>query len=139
MIGRQETLSTVRTRMSEDTTMCTFVTPMPIVGFKAFIAEFALDAFQTCRNSTRQALFAIRRNGLQTEITIYESYDAIFVTKTITQLRQTNDTVTHTISLNEQFTNEAPEKDAFNDKSCSRVSWKSNNELFGFYSVFTSV
>ena len=91
MIGRQETLSTVRTRMSEYTTVCTFVTPMPSVGFKAFIAEFALDAFQTCRNSTRQALFAIHRNVLQTEITIYESYDAIFVTKTIIQQRQAND------------------------------------------------
>ena len=68
MIGRQETLSTVRTRVS--------------VGFEVFIAEFALDAFQTCRNSTRQALFAIHRNALQTEITIYESYD---VTKTSIQ------------------------------------------------------
>ena len=44
MIRRQETLSTVRTRVREHATMCTFVAPMPSVGFKAFIAEFALDA-----------------------------------------------------------------------------------------------
>ena len=71
MIGRQETLSAVRTRVREDTTVCTFVTPMPGFGFKAFMAEFALNAFQTCRNSMWQALLAIHRNALQTKITIY--------------------------------------------------------------------
>ena len=71
--------------MSEDTTVCTFVAPMASVGFKVFIAEFALDAFQTGRNSTRQARFVIHRNALQTDMTIYESYDAIFVTKTSIQ------------------------------------------------------
>ena len=70
MIRRQETLSTVRTRVGEDTTVCTFVNPMPEFGFKAFMAEFALNAFQTCRNSTWQALFAIHRNALQTKINL---------------------------------------------------------------------
>ena len=71
MIRRQETLSTVRTSVREDATMCTFVNLMPRSGFKAFRAEFALNAFQTCRNSTWQALFVIHRNDLQTQITIY--------------------------------------------------------------------
>ena len=71
MIRRQETFSIVRTRVREDTTMCTFMNLMPIFGFKAFMAEFALNAFQTCRNSMWQALLAIHRNALQTKITIY--------------------------------------------------------------------
>ena len=75
MIRRHETLSTVRTRVREDTTMCTFMKLIPMFGGKASMAEFALNAFQTCRNSTWHALFAIHRNTLQTKITICEYYD----------------------------------------------------------------
>ena len=88
--------------------MCTFVTPMPGFGFKAFRAEFALNAVQTCRNSTWQALFATHRNALQTKITIRESYDAIFVTNTIpVHIRMT--VTNNKNSLNEHFTNKRPQ------------------------------
>ena len=73
--------------MREDTTVCTFVKLMPKFGFKALMAEFALKAFQTCLNSTWQALMFIHRNTLQTKLTIHESYDSSFVTKTRIQQR----------------------------------------------------